>query len=214
MGVSICSQSLGGIVRTEIRILPDGPFRTVDGRPENLQAWVMNSSQASLVISNATAKNRDIIIDYEHQSLQSAKNGQPIPAAGWFGRMEWREGEGLYAVAIRWTEKASTLISSGEYRFISPVFQFDSQGYVTDIISVSLTNNPAIPSLTDFAALSVRGTIVTPLQHLNGMSDRGAEALAQLSALPAPDYSHHSLFGLEERLDRLNARVYGLHKPR
>ena len=93
------------------------------------------------------------MIDYEHQTLNKATNGQPAPAAGWFKGLEWREGQGLFMVQIEWTERARAMISGGEYRYLSPVFGFDSQtGAVTYIHSVALTNDPALIGLADLAA--------------------------------------------------------------
>ncbi|WP_438805125.1 phage protease [Sodalis sp. (in: enterobacteria)] len=57
-------------------------------------------------------------------------NGQPAPAAGWYSQLEWVEGLGLFAVDVEWTERARTLIAAGEYRFVSPLFQYDRQGNV------------------------------------------------------------------------------------
>ena len=95
----------------------------------------------------------DMVIDYEHQTLNKATNGQPAPAAGWFKGLEWRDGLGLFMVQIEWTERAREMIASGEYRYLSPVFGFDSQtGAVTYVHSVALTNDPALIGLSDLAA--------------------------------------------------------------
>ena len=56
-------------------------------------------------------------------------------------------------VQIEWTERAREMIASGEYRYLSPVFGFDSQtGAVTYVHSVALTNDPALIGLSDLAA--------------------------------------------------------------
>ncbi len=95
----------------------------------------------------------DFVIDYEHQTIQASKNGQPAPAAGWFKRLEWREGQGLFAVDVRWTARAAAMIVAREYRYISPVFGFDpTTGEVQSLQSAAITNNPALDGLTDIAA--------------------------------------------------------------
>lgn len=136
-----------------VRILPAGQFRAFDGRPEGLPGWRIDGAIAATVMSVKPKGSSDFMIDYEHQSLNTAKNGQPAPAAGWFKRLEWREGDGLYMAGITWTEKARGMIAAKEYRHISPVFGFNREtGVVTYISSVALTNTPALTALTDLAA--------------------------------------------------------------
>lgn len=136
-----------------IRLIPDGLFRTNDGRPAGLPGWLLTASKAAAIIQAATAQANDFVIDYEHQTMQATKNGQPAPAAGWFKRMEWRGGEGLFAVDVRWTARAQAMIITGEYRYISPVFSFDPKtGEVTQLFSAAITNTPALDGLTDIAA--------------------------------------------------------------
>lgn len=114
------------------------------------------SDAALSVVRLAAARVSDFVIDYEHQTLNTASNGQPAPAAGWFKRLEWREGDGLYVTDARWTERASAMIKAKEYRFISPTFHYDKHGNVLDIVNAALTNNPALDGLTELAAASRR----------------------------------------------------------
>jgi phage I-like protein len=81
------------------------------------------------------------VIDYEHQTLNAATNGQPAPAAAWFSTLEWRDGDGLYATDVQWTERAAAMVAAGEYRFLSPVFCFDNHGNVKALLHAALTNN-------------------------------------------------------------------------
>ena len=143
-----------------LRILPAGSFRTKDGRPAATTAaritdWHLDASIAAQVLSVPPANAAGYVIDYEHQTLNKEKNGQPAPAAGWFRGLEWREGSGLFMAKIEWTERARTMIAGGEYRYLSPVFHFNQQtGAVTAIHSVALTNDPALIGLVDLAAAS------------------------------------------------------------
>lgn len=156
----------------EFRILPAGVFRAKNGRPAHLPGWKINAEIARRVIA-ASASVDDLVIDYEHQTINAEKNGQPAPAAGWFKRMVWREGAGLFAVDVRWTDKAKAMIADGEYRYISPVFPYDAtSGEVQKIIGLGLTNNPALPGLANLAALSVQRAGRAHLRE----SDRGIEA--------------------------------------
>ncbi len=141
-----------------VRILPAGAFQSKDGRPASvtqgrISHWRLDASNAAAVIAARRNGEQGFVIDYEHQTLNKATNGQPAPAAGWFKGLEWREGQGLFMVQIEWTERAREMIAGSEYRYLSPVFGFDSQtGAVTYIHSVALTNDPALIGLADLAA--------------------------------------------------------------
>ena len=141
-----------------VRILPAGAFQSKDGRPASMTQgrvthWRLDATNAAAVIAAPRNGEQGFVIDYEHQTLNKTTNGQPAPAAGWFKGLEWREGQGLFMVQIEWTERARAMIASGEYRYLSPVFGFDSQtGAVTYVHSVALTNDPALIGLSDLAA--------------------------------------------------------------
>lgn len=167
----------------EFRILPAGIFRAKDGRPSGIPGWKMDATIAARLIAN-TANGDDLSIDYEHQTILAHTNGQPAPAAGWFRQMVWREGQGLFAVDVKWTDKAKAMIAAGEYRYISPVFNYSAvTGEVTRLAGLGLTNNPALMGLTDLsqvalsASLAVRGQSATRPRE----SDRGIEAVNQLA---------------------------------
>lgn len=152
---AVLTQALPGAAH-EFRILPPGVFRAKDGRPANLPGWKIDAAIAQRVIA-ASASVDEMVIDYEHQTINSEKNGQPAPAAGWFSRMVWREGAGLFAVGVQWTAKAKAMIAAGEYRHISPVFPYSAvTGEVLKIISLGLTNNPALPGLANLTTLSAQ----------------------------------------------------------
>lgn len=145
---------LEGGVPSEIKLIPAGSFRSArDARPVDVPAWLMDDASAAAVLS-AQAKLKDkFLFDYDHQTLRAEKNGQPAPAAGWGGHLEWRSGDGLYAVEMDWTPAALSAIAAKEYRYISPVFLYDKQtGAVTSVKMAALTNFPALDDLTDLAA--------------------------------------------------------------
>ena len=108
---------------------------------------------ADSVISEFESRGRDIVIDYEHQSL----SGSPAPAAGWVEKL-YKSAEGLCVKVKYWTQKASEFLGNGEYRYFSPVLQFSRRARsVTALHSIALTNHPALhnnPALVadDFAA--------------------------------------------------------------
>ena len=184
----------------EFRILPAGVFRANDGRPAHLPGWKIDAEIAQRVIA-ASASVDDLVIDYEHQTINAEKNGLPAPAAGWFKRMVWREGAGLFAVGVQWTDKAKAMIAAGEYRHVSPVFPYNAvTGEVQKIIGLGLTNNPALPGLANLAALSAqRAAPARPLDSGHSIEffnrvfgqfghfhpDTPAETIAALTQPPA-----------------------------
>lgn len=138
-----------------VRLLPAGEFKSSDGsgRPHDVTSWKLDAATAAILIARNQARQSRRVVDYEHQTFRAAENGRPAPAAGWIDSLEWREGDGLYA-HIEWTEAAARMIAAGEYRFISPVFPYDSTGRPTEIRAAGLTNDPGLDGLTDLAALT------------------------------------------------------------
>jgi phage I-like protein len=133
----------------EIQLFPAGEFSAVDGRPDDVDGgrWVMTAELAASLVSAVDARATPLVIDYEHQTLYAAKNGQPAPAAGWFSQVEWRDGSGLWAVGVEWTDKAAAMIAAGEYKYISPVFLYNKRGEVTQLLHAALTNTPALDGM-------------------------------------------------------------------
>lgn len=157
MTIAACTAlPIPGPVST-FRLLPAGRFRASDGRPEGIPSWFLDGTIASDLIRAASAQSVDFVIDFEHQTLHAEKNGKPAPAAGWFHKLEWRDGDGLYVTDARWTDKARQMLMAHEYRYISPVFQFNRKtGAVEKLLGAALTNNPALDGLTDLAAATRR----------------------------------------------------------
>jgi len=142
-----------------IQLFPAGAFKARDGRPKDVQAghWYIDAQIAAKLVAKLATRGTDLVIDYEHQTLNSETNGQPAPAAGWFQgvALEWRDGLGLYATQVDWTEKAAGFIAAKEYRYLSPVFSYDTQtGEVLDLIHVALTNYPALDGMASLPALA------------------------------------------------------------
>jgi len=142
-----------------IQLFPAGSFKGRDGRPTDVASghWFIDAAVAARVIAKAAARLNDTVIDYEHQTLNSAVNGEPAPAAGWFAgtALEWREGFGLFVTPVTWTEKATGFIKTKEYRYLSPVFSYSKvTGEVLDLLHVALTNFPAIDGMDDLPALA------------------------------------------------------------
>jgi phage I-like protein len=138
----------------EVQLLPAGEFSARDGRPTECACWLTNAEIAANIIADIALLANPVVIDYEHQTLLSAENGKPAPAAGWFtaADMEWREVEGLFA-RVEWTDAAKLHIEAKEYRFLSPVILYDRKtGAIKKIINAALTNNAAIDGMEEVSA--------------------------------------------------------------
>ncbi|MDD4817111.1 MAG: phage protease [Victivallaceae bacterium] len=97
-----------------------------------------------------SAAGVDVPVDYNHQQLRAATNGQPAPAAGWITALE-AEGDGLYA-RVKWTPKAEEMIRNREYRYTSPTFYLTSSGRVNKLYNLALTNLPATVGCRELVA--------------------------------------------------------------
>lgn len=142
-----------------IQLFPAGTFKARDGRPTDVKDghWLIDNDIAARLLAKMATRLTDVVIDYEHQTLNSAENGKEAPAAGWIKgvSLEWREGEGLFASPVDWTERGGNYIKAKEYRYLSPVFAYDKRtGAVLDLLHVGLTNYPAIDNLHPLQAMA------------------------------------------------------------
>ncbi|MDT3707472.1 MAG: phage protease [Thiobacillus sp.] len=166
----------------EIQLTPAGLFKARDGRPAGIAGWKLDAQTALKVAARAAARKTPFVIDYEHQTLATEKNGQPAPAAGWFKTLEWRDGAGLFATDVEWTAKAKAHIEAGEYKFISPVFGYDPKtGDVLQVEMAALTNTPALDGMDAVAALAQ--DFFNRSQEPTHEKDRPMKALANLLGL-------------------------------
>lgn len=150
--VALAALALDLNAGVELQLTPAGPFKARDGRPTEPRdgAWKIDAAIAQRVIAAIAARKTPTVIDYEHQTLLAEANGQPAPAAGWFTQAAWREGQGLFATDVQWTERAKQMIAAGEYRYFSPVIAYDARtGEVTDILMGAITNMPGIDGMQD-----------------------------------------------------------------
>lgn len=170
-----------------VQLFPAGEIQTPNGSLLGKGPWRLDTDSAARLIAATQAKTNDILIDYEHQSLAAAQNGQPAPAAGWIhpSSLVWRD-DGLFAENPDWTEKAAAMIAADEYRYLSPVFTYDEKtGVPLKIISVALTNTPAIDGMAQvalaaamagFTTLETESTVDKELLALLGLADDATPA--------------------------------------
>lgn len=197
------------------QLLPVGPFKARDGRPFDVPGghWQLDKSIATTLISRAKALGQDILIDYDHQTLNVEKTGKEAPAAGWYNgdEIEWREGLGLF-IRPRWTERAAAMIAAKEYRFLSAVFPYDAQGRPLELRMTAITNDPGVVGMQALAALSAQpiqpGQPATPAHAVHKetpMNELLKKLLAKLGIELTGDPTDEQLQKALTELDSLQA---------
>ncbi len=140
-----------------LQILPYGQFRAVDGRPFDAPYYLADDTIGYRLAAQLNMLKTDLVIDYEHQTLNAKENGEPAPAAGWLKAHSyvWKLGKGLFARSD-WTNRAQAFIDNKEYRYLSPVLSYDpTTGEIYAFFHIALTNTPALDNLPEImAALS------------------------------------------------------------
>ena len=125
----------GGGAPDWVELLPAGP--AVNGRDG--RSWRMED--AATVAAASLDGSKDLPIDWEHATEHKAPQGEPAPAAGWITRLEARNGA-LWG-RVEWTERGSASVTSREYRYLSPVFQYEKESNrILRLLSAGLTNSP------------------------------------------------------------------------
>lgn len=117
---------------------------------KNAQEGEFDFSQedADTLIREFTRRGKDLVIDFEHQSI----GGEKAPAAGWIKGLE-KNDLGLAAIVKYWTKEAEQLLLNGQYRYFSPVLYFSDDGeHILSLHSVALTNHPALHNIPPLAA--------------------------------------------------------------
>ena len=120
-----------------VELIPQGPKVTGrDGRQ-----WLFDEQAGMLVQSSFTGRAIDLPIDWEHATQHRATKGEDAPAAGWIKQLEIRDG-GLWGL-VAWTPRGANQVVNREYRFLSPVFDYESDSTrIVRLVSAGLTNKP------------------------------------------------------------------------
>ncbi len=169
--VAACSMSLSAQSEHFV-IIPEGEFRGIDGRPFDAPAWILTPEHGREMVAVLNQRNVDLVIDYEHSTLIAKEKGEPAPAAGWLkpNGFTYVEGVGLCSTQFEWTEKAQGFIDSGEYKYISPVFFYDTAGTILGLHSVALTNTPNLDQLPEAKLAAAAQEFLTTSQD-TGMEE-------------------------------------------
>lgn len=120
----------------KICIIPKGLVKSQKGE------FLVDSVSFGEMSQKFKARGLDIVVDYEHQTLE----GTQAPAAGWIKNIEFTD-EGVMA-HVDWTSKAKEYLVNKEYRYLSPVIlKRKSDNRAVSLHSVALTNTPAIDGM-------------------------------------------------------------------
>jgi len=143
MGQTMTEQDKTGPLPEWIRVLPLGRVELADSR-EPLE---VDKASLDAVVAAFQSQGVDLVIDYEHQSLQ----GQRAPAAGWIKNLEVRN-DGLWA-RVEWTPQAMEYLLKREYRYFSPVLRLEpGTRKPLSLMHLGLTNVPAIKQVPPLVA--------------------------------------------------------------
>ncbi|MBP5140125.1 phage protease [Pseudomonas chlororaphis] len=120
-----------------VELIPAGP--TVTGRDG--RSWVFDDLATELVQSSFLSRAIDLPIDWEHATQRRASVGKEAPASAWIKQLEIRNGA-LWA-RVDWTPRGALQVESREYRFLSPVFDYETDSTrIVRMVSGGLTNKP------------------------------------------------------------------------
>ena len=166
----------------------------LDGRRRPFAITLRDLEQ---MVANFEADPRGrVVMDWEHQTLHTQRNGQPAPAVAWITGLQVRplaDGQhGLFA-QVEWTARGHTWVAAKEYSFVSPVIVFNATDRVTAtnagtrLHSVALTNNPFLQELPAVAATepTTESTMLTVLLSLLALPESATEpeAVTKVTAL-------------------------------
>lgn len=168
-----------------IQIFPFGEYYNTNSKTlEN-----MTEEDADWAIRAKAEIEKDIVTDYEHQTLFSAQNGEEAPAACWFKELQKRT-DGLWGRVI-WTERAAKLVTAKpgfapEYGYFSPVYfrnakRENGKVYPFSLGPCALVNDPCISNIKPILNKAFFGSTEkepqNPIQEVKTMIGENAKKL-------------------------------------
>ena len=172
----------GAIAPEWITLIPAANFKGFDGRgPYRLdQPDHVVAATEEMIAKHMTA---GLPLDFDHATDFAAPEGRQAPAAGWIKQV--RAVNGAIQGRIEWTPKGKDAVEAHEYRYVSPVFEYDDEGRVVRLLRAALTNSPNLNLPAIASAESARRTAAERphLGPLNG-EERGTAKRRPSSAAP------------------------------
>jgi phage I-like protein len=130
----------------EFRIFEGGVVKTTKGE------FMFDSQAAAAVMAAYEQHGVDLTIDYDHHTLSTGQGVKAV-SAGWFN-LDLRDGD-LWATNVRWNPPAIEHFANGEYRYFSPLFDYERGSLrITNLINNALTNTPAMDGIEALIAAS------------------------------------------------------------
>lgn len=127
----------------ELISAPDPATGQVQGRDG--RSWLFDTQAQTAVLEGFRQGAIDLPIDWEHATQHRAPHGEEAPAAAWIERIEVRGGGALWG-QVKWTPRAADQVVNREYRFLSPVFDYDPKTHrIVRLVSAGLVNKPNLP---------------------------------------------------------------------
>ncbi|WP_222937693.1 phage protease [Spartinivicinus ruber] len=131
-----------------MQLIPAG----VDVVGRDGRAWLNDNPQAIVRAFNSSGV--ELPIDIEHATEHKAPKGEPAPAVAWVKQLETRDGGSIWGL-VAWNREGDALVTSKQYRYLSPVFYFEKDTRrISRLTSVGLTNKPNL----ELKALNQRQT--------------------------------------------------------
>ncbi len=162
---------------SEFRIFKVGLTETCYG------AYLFDEISAAMVMKTFSEQGNDLMVDYEHKSLDPWAPAGAGKAAGFY-RIELRGGE-CWAVDVRWTPRAGDELRNREWRFFSPAAVIDREsGRIESLINIALTNMPATTRMDPLMASRLLPPTAAPTtaEETIDMSNLGLLAILGLAA--------------------------------
>lgn len=175
-----------------IQVLPFGDVHSENGN------FLVDEESVREVLRDFEARDNDLVIDYEHQTL----TGQEAPAAGWVKGLEDRGADGIWA-RVEWTPRARRYLENFEYRYLSPVVLVRrSDGRAVRLHSLALTNAPAIDGMVPLVNKKFGGAGLP--KEGTGL-DQFLEQIRWMLNLPVTATVEEIIAELQKLIDRVKA---------
>jgi phage I-like protein len=190
---------------TWIQLLPAGTFSARLTSRGPFQTGDQAAMQAIVDRTMRLAGGKELVVDYDHQSVFGAVPGVGgrAPAAGWIKDLQVRT-DGIYG-RVEWTDVAATAIRAGEYKYISPVFAHSKDGKVIALRMAGLTNVPdldlrQVAASALFATETENGDSMDKILAALGLAKGSGEdaALSAINSLLASSTAIAKAAGLKD----------------
>lgn len=172
----------GDEVPTEFRIFRFGLNQSEKG------TFLFDQRSADMVMAEYAAHGKPLLMDFNHGTTYSTPTPEMAVSAGEFTPSI--KADGLYATAIKWTDRASKMLTAKEYRLFSPYFNHegtDQEGVrrVTRLINCALTNLPALDHIEPLMAADAKGDDPMECKACDALSKQLSVKDEELTALRA-----------------------------